>query len=188
MKWGSLALALVAAVLTARATVVFAATDSTAKAGEGTMNSRASTGSKLGLSQGVDRLLKEIYERQKALTEVEREMARREAAVADLERLIEGRIAALEASRQEIEDRIAAWELKDGDRIKKLSKVYSAMPATKAARLLESLELDLAVAVIGKMKQKSSALILAAMPSSRALSVSRRLVRPLSVSPAGRSK
>lgn len=144
------------------------------------MNSAAAGGSKLGLSQGVDRLLKEIYERQKTLTEVEREMARREAAVADLEALIDRRVAALDASRQEIEDRIAAWELKDGDRIQKLSKVYAAMPATKASRLLERLELDLAVAVLGKMKQKNSALILAVMPAPRALSMSRRLVRPLS--------
>ncbi len=144
--------------------------------------------STMGLSRGVDRLLDEIYRRQKALTEAEREVARREVAVGELEFLIEQRIAALEGSRRKIEERIAAWETVDGDRIKKLSKVYAGMPTVKAARLLEALDLDLAVAVLGKMRQKSSAPILAAIAPTRALTMSKRMVRPLSAPPPGQAR
>ncbi len=142
----------------------------------------------MGLSQGVDRLLDEIYKRQKELTESERDVTRREVAITELERLIEEQIVILEEGRQEIEERITAWEAKGGDRSKKLGKVYAAMPAAKAARLLEKLDLDLAVAVLTGMKQKSSAQILAAMPSPRALVISKRMLRPLSAPPAGRAK
>lgn len=148
----------------------------------------ASSGSKMALSQGLDRLLDEIYKRRKELTEGERELARREVAVGELEALIEERIAILEKNRQEIEERITAWEGKDGDRAKKLSKVYAAMPAAKAARLLEKLDLDLAVAVLSGMKQKDSAQILALIPSTRALTMSKRMLRPLGAPPAGRAK
>ncbi len=136
-------------------------------------------GSRMGLSQGVDRLLIEVHKRQKELIEAEREVARREAAVLELEVMIEERIAALEADRAVIEDRIATWEVQDGDRIKKLAKVYSAMPPARAARLLSDLELDLAVSVLGGMKQKESAKVLAVIAPKRALVMSRRLVRPL---------
>lgn len=142
----------------------------------------------IGMSQGVDRLLMAIDLRRKALKESEREVSRREAAVADLETLIVERVAMLEKSRLEIEERIALWEQKDGDRIKKLSKVYSAMAAPKAAGLLNSLDLDLAVAILSNMKQKSSALVLSAIPRERAISMSKRMVRPLGAPPAGRAK
>ncbi len=137
-------------------------------------------GTRMGLSQGVDRLLIEVHKRQKELVEAEREVARREAAVLELEAMIEERIAALEADRAAIEERIAAWEVQDGDRIKKLAKVYSKMPPARAARLLSDLELDLAVSVLSGMKQKESAKVLAVIDPKRALVLSRRLARPLS--------
>lgn len=140
--------------------------------------------SKMGLSQGVDRLLADVYKRQKTLTKAEREVESREAGVAELERLIEEKIASLEAGRLEIEERIASWESKDGDRIQKLAKVYTAMPPASAARLLETLELDLAVAVLGRIKGKNSAQLLAVMEPKRALLMSQRMLRPLSDSPA----
>lgn len=144
--------------------------------------------SKMGLSQGVDRLLADVYKRQKTLAKVEREVASREAAVAELERLIEERIVSLEAGRIEIEERIASWENLDGDRIQKLAKVYTAMPPANAARLLETLELDLAVAVLGRIKGKNSAQVLAVMEPRRALLMSQRMLRPLSESPAAPRK
>ena len=93
--------------------------------------------------------------------------------------MIEKRIAELEADRAAIEARIATWETQDGDRIKKLAKVYSAMPPARAAVLLSELELNLAVSVLAGMKQKNSAKVLAVIDSKRALVLSRRLARPL---------
>ena len=121
----------------------------------------------------------EVHKRQKQLVEAEREVARREAAVLELEAMIEKRIAELEADRAAIEARIATWETQDGDRIKKLAKVYSAMPPARAAVLLSELELNLAVSVLAGMKQKNSAKVLAVIDSKRALVLSRRLARPL---------
>ncbi len=101
--------------------------------------------------------------------------------------MIEERITSLEVDREEIETRIAEWETQDGDRIKKLSKVYAALPPIKAARLLSDLELDLAVSVLSGMKQKNSAQVLAVIAPDRALVMSRRMVRPLTASPEGKA-
>lgn len=144
-------------------------------------------GMPMGMSQGVDRLLAEVYTRKKELAEAERDVERREAAVRELETMIDERIEALEADRRELETRIAKWETQDGDRIKKLAKVYAELPPSKAARLLSNLELDLAVSVLSGMKQKSSAEVLAAIAPDRALVMSRRMARPLAASPDARS-
>ena len=118
-------------------------------------------------------------------------IAERERAVVELEEMIVKRSTDLDRVRQEVEDRIAEWSSQGRDRVTQLADVYSAMPPEKAGRLLDKLDLDLAVSVVRKMKKKSSAAVLGAMRSDRALLVSRRMLKPLDPSsdaPAARAR
>ena len=144
-----------------------------------------------GLSRGVDAIIAEIRKREVDLALREQRVAERERTVAELEGMIEQRSMDLDRVRQEVEDRIEGWSAQGRDRVEQLAGVYSAMPAERAGRLLDKLELDLAVSVVRSMKKKSSAAVLAAMRADRALLVSRRILKPLDPrtdSPAARRR
>lgn len=144
-----------------------------------------------GLSRGVDAIIEEIRKREIEIALREQRIAERERAVVELEEMIVKRSTDLDRVRQEVEDRIAEWSSQGRDRVTQLADVYSAMPPEKAGRLLDKLDLDLAVSVVRKMKKKSSAAVLGAMRSDRALLVSRRMLKPLDPSsdaPAARAR
>ena len=132
-----------------------------------------------GFSKGVDSILAEIQAREALLARRELELGEREGAVKELESMVAKRADELEKIRAEVETRILAWSSQGQDRIEQLSGVYAVMPAAESAALLGKLDLDLAVAVIQKMKKKISANVLAAMRPDRALQVSRRILQPL---------
>ncbi len=132
-----------------------------------------------GLSKGVDSIIAEIRKREVDLALREQRVAERERSVVELEELIDQRAIELDQIRSEIEDRIEDWSRQGQDRVLQLSSVYSSMPANKAGNLLGKLDLDLSVSIIRGMKKKSSAGVLAAMSPDRALSVSRRMLKPL---------
>jgi flagellar motility protein MotE (MotC chaperone) len=130
-------------------------------------------------SEGVERIIAELREREATLETIERELKAREQSVRKLENQLEKRMAELESMRATVEKRIATWSSQDGDRIKRLAKVYSEMPSGKAASLLQKLDRDLATSILSGMKDKTSAAVLAEMPRSEAIMLSKRLVRPL---------
>ena len=131
------------------------------------------------LSRGVESILDQVREREVELVLREQAVAERERAVAELEQRIDQRARELDRIRAEVEDRIHAWASQSGDRVAQLAKVYADMPEAKAGSLLGRLDLDLAVSIIRQMRKKSSAGVLAAMGSDRALLVSERLLKPL---------
>ena len=144
-----------------------------------------------GLSRGVDAIIEEIRKREVELALREQRIAERERAVVELETLTEKRSTDLDRVRQEIEDRISEWSSQGRDRVSQLSDVYASMPPEKAGRLLDKLDLDLAVSILRSMKKKSSAAVLASMRADRALLVSRRMLKPLDPStdaPAARAR
>ena len=57
------------------------------------------------------------------------------------------------------------------------------MPPSRAAELVESLELELATQVLAKMKPKQSAALLPLLSEPRALSISRFVGHPLGIAP-----
>jgi flagellar motility protein MotE (MotC chaperone) len=138
-------------------------------------------------SEGVERIIAELREREATLETFERELKAREESISKLEGQLEKRMAELEMMRATVEKRIETWSSQDGDRIKRLAKVYSEMPSAKAASLLQILDRDLATSILSGMKDKISAAILADMPRSEAIKLSKRFVRPLA-SDVGRGK
>ena len=135
------------------------------------------------LRDGVDRLAEELRERQRALEAWERDLDERERSLSDLEARLDARLAELAEIRELVDERVARFSEEAGDRVARLAKVYAAMPPTRAAPLLQRLEVELATEVLARMKPKKSAAVLAVMAPERALVLSRRVARPLSGEP-----
>jgi len=135
-------------------------------------------------SAGVQPLLGEIRLRQAELDRRERALVERERAQLELEKLVEAQLQEVADQRQTMERRIESWESERGERVRQLAKIYAAMKPTKAARLLEGLEANLATQILSNMKHKKSAAILERIEAERALAVSRKVAHPLSFEPA----
>lgn len=131
----------------------------------------------------VERLVEEVRQRETVLDRKAQELEERERTIVQLEARLDERLDELREIQKTIEERISDWEDQDGDRIKKLAKVYSAMPPARVAPLLENLDLDLATSIVANMRAKNSAAVLAAMNPEEALSLSLRSIRPLEPKP-----
>jgi len=135
-----------------------------------------------------ERLLAAVREQTDRLEQREQEVAARERAVAALESETLRILDEARTLRLRVEARIDEWESQLGDRVARLSKVYAEMPAARAAPLLEGLGLDLATEVVARMKPKVSAEVLAQMKDPTALTISRRVARPLTTTPEAEEK
>jgi flagellar motility protein MotE (MotC chaperone) len=133
---------------------------------------------------GVAALLQEMRDRGRELDRRERELDERERSLGELEAEVAALLAELEDVRGTVERRIAAWQEENGDSVRRLAKIYAAMPPLRAARLIEGLELDLATQIVAKMKHKQSAAVLALIRQERALAMSQQVVHPLRGLPA----
>ncbi len=133
---------------------------------------------------GARALLEDIRTRQAVLDRREADLIDRERRVEELEALVSQRMDEIETLAGTLEQRIQAWEEGAGDSIRKLSKIYAAMPPKRAAALLEGLELSLATQIVSKMKDKQSAAVLGLLSGERALQLSRQVAHPLMMDPA----
>lgn len=139
-------------------------------------------------SPGVTALLEDLRVRARQLDRRARELDERERGLAELEAETTALLTELEAVREIVERRISAWEEDNGDTVRRLSKIYAAMPPARAARLIEGLDLDLATQIVARMKHKQSAAVLALIRRDRALAMSRQVAKPLRGRPAKPAK
>lgn len=128
--------------------------------------------------QHVEGLLVEIRKEKNATKERQFELDEREISIAKLEDTFKDRASEFEELRLALEARLDQLEEQLGDQVARLAKTYSAMPPTSASPLLESLEIELATAIMRRMKPKKSAAVLAVMSQTRATRLSRLLALP----------
>ncbi|MGE0631526.1 MAG: MotE family protein [Pseudobdellovibrionaceae bacterium] len=119
----------------------------------------------------VDHLSK-LIERKKALDTREEEIARQEEELGKQKLELEKKIAEMEKVRGDISKILEDRVKRDNERIDNLVSVYSNMKAAKAANVLETLDKDLAVEILGRMKKKNAADILNAMKPEKTQSIS----------------
>ena len=122
-------------------------------------------------------ILQSLAERREILDERERDLERRTAVLAAAEARIEEKIAKLESLRASIEQLVAENEKRNDAQIESLSKIYSAMKPKEAANIFESLEIEVVLSVLGRMKERTSAAILAKMNPTRAQAVTLQLAQ-----------
>jgi flagellar motility protein MotE (MotC chaperone) len=130
-------------------------------------------------SEALRQLLLELRAKKAGLEQRERDLEQRERVSDELARDTERVLAEIEAIRDAVETRLDVLDQQSGSRIARLAKVYAEMPPAQVAPLLEQLDLDLATAILSKMKHKKSAAVMAQLSESSALGVSNRAARPL---------
>lgn len=110
------------------------------------------------------------------------DVARREGAIEDLEESVELERAVLseefnklDSMRKRIELAVGQVEESKVKSLKKLAKVYEAMPAPEAAAILSGMDADIVLDVLRFMKERPAAKVLAALDPARAAALSNML-------------
>lgn len=112
--------------------------------------------------------LQKLTERKKELDAREEELNRVEAELQAQKLELEKRLKDLEEARTRIstmlEDRVKV----DAEKIDTLVQMYSNMKAPQAAKIFETMDEDLAVEILGKMKKKNAADIMNLLKAEKA--------------------
>ncbi len=120
-----------------------------------------------------------LRKREKELEEKEAELKKMEAQLLPLKEEVETRMGEL----NDLQNSLAAEATKLAEREKALQdnkithlvKLYSSMEAQKAAAIMDKLELDTVVRILGNMKGKAAGEIMAMMTPDRGATISERL-------------
>lgn len=116
-------------------------------------------------------LYKDLVARREALEERERSISTREAILEAAERELDQKIREMTAVRNEIESLMKAQSDEEQERVNTLVRIYEGMKAKDAARIFNTLDMDVLIAVMSRMSERKSAPILAEMVPERARSV-----------------
>lgn len=115
----------------------------------------------------IDHFLK-LTERKKSLDLREEELNRLEAELAKQREEIEKKLKTLEETRTGISTVLQERAVKDSEKVDTLVSMYSNMKPSQAAKVLESMDEDLAVEIVGRMKKKNAAEVMNLMKSEKA--------------------
>ncbi len=120
-------------------------------------------------------IAKEVYEelaiRRGALDRKEKELMTREALLQAAEQELEQKYRELEILRQDIRRLLDRQSEEEKERLQSLVTIYEGMKAKDAARIFNTLDLDILVAVMSRMSERKTAPILASMEAERARTV-----------------
>lgn len=122
-------------------------------------------------------LLKELQREKQRISAKEVELAKKEAFVKSLDATLQARANELIA----LEQRLVALSLEaqrtKDERIEKLSGVYENMDPEQAARAIEEMDPNLAVAILLRVRKREAGRILGAMDPQKASKISQDLIR-----------
>lgn len=124
-------------------------------------------------SNQIDHLSK-LSDRQRELEARAEELSRQEAELAQMKIELEKRLQELEGMRQQISEILAERVKVDEEKVETLVQMYSNMKPPQAAKIFESLDEDLAVELLSRMKKKNAADIMNLLPPEKAQIFSER--------------
>ena len=113
----------------------------------------------------------DLSKRRKDLEAKEKELVMREALIKAAQAELEQKTNELTTIKTDIEALLKQQTEQEDLRIASLVKIYEGMKAKDAARIFDSLEMDVLLQVMTKMSERKSAPILAAMDADKARSV-----------------
>lgn len=120
-------------------------------------------------------VLQSLAKRREALEKREKELATREALLNVTEAELDSKIAELKSLRTEIEKLLGKQSDAQEAQLRRLVKIYESMKPQEAARIMNTLDMDVLLDVIGRMSERRSAPVLANMNPDRARAVTIRL-------------
>jgi len=113
-------------------------------------------------------LFEDLAARRKDLQSQERELAVREALLKAAEQEINQKYKELISLRSEIQDLLVEQSSEEQKRITSLVKIYEGMKPKDAARIFNTLDLDVLLQVVSQMSERKSAPVIASMNPDRA--------------------
>lgn len=116
-------------------------------------------------------LFTDLSKRRKDVEAKEKELAMREALLKAAQAELEQKTNELNGIKADIENLLKKQTEQEDKRIASLVKIYEGMKAKDAARIFDSLEMDVLLQVMTKMSERKSAPILAAMDPDKARNV-----------------
>ena len=129
---------------------------------------RDSTDTDFEFSEVRMELFEDLSARRKGLEGRERELAVREALLKAAEQEIDQKYKELVSLRSEIQDLLVEQSAEEKKRIASLVKIYEGMKPKDAARIFNTLDLDVLLQVVSQMSERKSAPVIASMNPERA--------------------
>lgn len=120
-------------------------------------------------------VLQSLSKRRAELDAREKKIAEREALTAAAGQEIDKKIAELNQLKGDIQKLLGQQQTMEEDRIKSLVTIYENMKPKEAATIFNTLDMDVLLNVIGRMNERKSSPILAAMDPEKARIVTIRL-------------
>lgn len=126
-------------------------------------------------------LFKDLSARRKDIQERERELAVREALLKAAEQEMDQKYKELVSLRSEIKDLLVEQTEEEKARTESLVKIYEGMKPKDAARIFNTLDLDVLLQVVSQMSERKSAPIIASMNPDRARTLTMMLMEQKSL-------
>ncbi|MCB1562231.1 MAG: flagellar protein FlbB [Alphaproteobacteria bacterium] len=125
----------------------------------------------LELSDVKMEMLDDLSARRKELEAFEASLRTREALLQAAEQEIDRKYQELSKLRGEIKDLLGQQAKEEDERINSLVKIYEGMKPKDAARIFDTLDLDILVTVMSRMSERKLSPVLASMNPERARTV-----------------
>ncbi len=121
-------------------------------------------------------LLQELAERREALDVRAQEIDKRAVQLKVAEEEIDKKLRQLKEYEQRLEKLINKYSEREQENINSLVKLYSSMKPKDAARIFNTMNLDISTAILKGMKPSSSSAILSQMDSEKAQAITAELI------------
>jgi len=122
-------------------------------------------------------VLQTLSKRREKLDKIEKTIAKREALLKAAETEVDRKIAELSKIKSELENLLNSQKTIQEDRVKSLVKIYEGMKPKQAATIFNTLEMDILLAVMGRMSERKTSPILANMSPDKARKVTIKLAK-----------
>lgn len=120
-------------------------------------------------------VLQSLAKRRDDLDKREQKLAAREALLTASEEEVDRKVGELTKLKADIEKLLGQQQEMEESRINSLVKIYEAMKPKDAANIFNTLDMDVLLSVIGRMKEAKSSPVLAAMSPDKARIVTIKL-------------
>ena len=127
-------------------------------------------------SQSEVLILQELAERRENLEVRAKEIDKKAIHLKIAEEEIDKKLIQLQAYETKLEKLVNRYNAKEKQRLSSLVKLYSAMKPKDAARIFNSLDMDILISLFQEMKPSTSSSILSQMNSEKAKNVTKELM------------
>ena len=127
-------------------------------------------------TQSELQLLQELAERREALDLRSKEIDKKALQLKVSEQEIDKRLKQMQEYEQKLKLLIQEYNEKEKEKIASLVKLYATMKPKDAARIFQSLDLDVTVVLLKEMKPSVASAILAQIPAAKAKAITDKII------------